>query len=111
MECAGAGLQGGEDVVVQVECREHDDAHLWVCRGDSTGRLDAVHTWSLVCGIVGILAYWVSVPTMLGGLAATLGYEGWRRGDQVKGRGRAVAGLVLGTLATVAGAAFWRMGV
>jgi hypothetical protein len=44
---------------------------------------------------------------VLGGVATTLGFEGLRRGDQTPGRGRAVTGLVLGVLATVAGAVLW----
>jgi hypothetical protein len=69
-------------------------------------------TASLVMGILalaGILAYWASVPIILGGVAATLGYEGLRR--QVPGRGRATTGLVLGALAVVTGAVMWLAGV
>jgi hypothetical protein len=65
-------------------------------------------TASLVIGIVaviGILAYWLSVPIILGGLAATIGAESLRRGDT--GRGRALTGVVLGALTIVSGAALW----
>jgi hypothetical protein len=81
---------------------------LWRGRGTMPA------TASLVIGIlavVGILAFWISAPIMLGGLAATLGYEGIRRGDHDAGRGRAITGLVLGALAAVGGATMWLAGV
>ena len=80
---------------------------LWRGRGTTPG------TASLVTGVlalVGIIAFWISAPIILGGLAATLGYEGMRRGDQA-GRGRAITGLVLGAVAAVAGATTWLAGM
>ena len=45
-EPAGAGLEGAEDVLVEVEGREDDDPHAGERRigGDAAGRLDAVES-------------------------------------------------------------------
>lgn len=64
----------------------------------------------LVCGVlslVGVVAFFLSLPIMLGGLAATLALEGRRR---AAGEGRprqATAALALGVLGVAAGAAIW----
>jgi hypothetical protein len=64
----------------------------------------------LVCGIlglVGVLAFFLSAPIILGGLAVTLGVEGRRRAG-AKGRGtQALAAIVLGAVAFVVGAGIW----
>ena len=64
----------------------------------------------LVCGIlglVGVLAFFLSAPIILGGLAVTLGVEGRRRAG-TDGRGtRALAAIVLGAVAFVIGAVIW----
>jgi hypothetical protein len=64
----------------------------------------------LVCGIlglVGVLAFFLSAPIILGGLALTLGVEGRRRAG-TEGRGtRALAAIVLGAVAVVVGAGIW----
>jgi hypothetical protein len=74
-------------------------------------RLEAVEheNVALVCGVlglVGVVAFWLSAPIVLGGLAVTLGVEGRRRADQ--GRGTvALAAIVIGAVAFVVGAAIW----
>ena len=68
----------------------------------------------LVCGILailGVVAFWLSVPIIFGGLAVTLGVEGMRRAPYLH-RGRlASAAVVLGSLSVVAGGALWLAGV
>jgi hypothetical protein len=66
----------------------------------------------LVAGVVavlGVVAYWMSVPIIAGGLAATLGVEGLRRADQGRRR-MATTAVVLGSLGVLAGAALWLVG-
>ena len=67
----------------------------------------------LVCallGLLGVLAFFVSAPIILGGLGATLGLEGWRR-RSTKGRGTlAAAAIAVGAAAFVIGAAIWTFG-
>jgi hypothetical protein len=64
----------------------------------------------LVCGIlglVGVLAFWLSAPIILGGLGLSLGLEGRRRAG-TEGRGKqALAAIVVGALAFVVGAGIW----
>ena len=64
----------------------------------------------LVCGLlglVGVVAFWLSVPIILGGLAITLGLQA-RRLRATEGRsGEAVAALVTGTGAVAVGAIMW----
>ena len=64
----------------------------------------------LVCailGLVGVLAFWLSAPIILGGLGFTLGLEGRRRAE-AEGRGRqAGAAVVVGALAFAVGAGIW----
>jgi hypothetical protein len=63
----------------------------------------------LVCGIlgpIGVLAFYLSAPIILGGLAVTL-VEGRRRAG-AEGRGnQALAAIVLGAIALVIGAGIW----
>ena len=65
---------------------------------------------AIVCGIlglVGVLAFFVSAPIILGGLAVTLGMEGRRRAA-TEGRGtQSLAAIVLGAIAFVVGAGIW----
>jgi hypothetical protein len=67
----------------------------------------------LVCsilGLVGILAFFVSAPIVLGGLGATLGYEARKRAA-VAGHGRmALAAMVIGGTAAVIGIVIWLLG-
>jgi len=64
----------------------------------------------LVCAIlrlVGVLAFWLSAPIILGGLGLTLGLEGQRRAG-TEGRGlQALAAIVVGAVAFVVGAGIW----
>jgi hypothetical protein len=64
----------------------------------------------LVCGIlglVGVLAFFLSAPIILGGLAVTLGVEGRRRAETEGRDTRALAAIVLGAVAFVIGAGIW----
>lgn len=67
----------------------------------------------LVCsllGFVGVLAFFLSAPILLGGLGATLGIEGYRRAA-ASGRGSmAIAAIVLGALSFAVGASMWALG-
>jgi len=61
---------------------------------------------ALVCAvlaIVGVVAFFVSAPIVLGGLAVTLGLEARRRA----GGNHAAAAVVIGGLAVLAGAVIW----
>ena len=64
----------------------------------------------LVCGVlgpIGVLAFYLSAPIILGGLVVTLGVEGRRRAG-AEGRGnQALAAIVLGAIAFVIGAGIW----
>jgi hypothetical protein len=61
-------------------------------------------------GFVGVLAFFLSTPIILGGLGATLGAEGRRRRD-AEGRGTlAGAAIALGMAAFAVGAAIWVFG-
>lgn len=65
---------------------------------------------SVVCGvlaILGIVAFWVCAPIILGGLASTLGAEGLRRAPLQQRRGLALTGVGLGTLGVLVGAGVW----
>jgi hypothetical protein len=62
---------------------------------------------SAALGLVGVLAFWLSAPIILGGLGLTLGLEGRRRAG-TEGRGRqALAAVVVGAVAFVVGAGIW----
>lgn len=66
---------------------------------------------SLVVGVVallGVVAFWLSAPIALGGLAVTLGVEAVRR-DAASRLAR--AGVLVGALAVVVGAVMWLAGV
>jgi hypothetical protein len=60
-----------------------------------------------ILGIVGIVAFWLSVPIILGGLAIMLGLQGRHLGAREGRSGEAVAGIVTGTCAVVIGAVMW----
>ncbi len=59
-----------------------------------------------ILAVLGVVAYWISAPIMLGGLAVTLGVEGRRRAGRGRARMATVA-IALGGLATAAGAILW----
>ena len=67
-------------------------------------------TVGFVCallGFVGVLAFFLSAPIILGGLGVTLGVEGWRRRG-AEGRGAlAAAAIVVGAAAFAVGASIW----
>lgn len=60
-----------------------------------------------ILGIVGVVAFWLSAPIILGGLAIMLGLQGRRLGALEGRSGEAVAGIVTGTCAVVIGAVMW----
>ena len=63
-----------------------------------------------ILGLVGVLAFFLSAPIILGGLALTLGLEGLRRARS-EGRGaQAWAAIVVGAVAVLVGAAIWVFG-
>jgi len=59
-----------------------------------------------ILAVLGVVAYWISAPIMLGGLAVTLGVEGRRRAERGRARIATVA-IAIGGLATAAGATLW----
>jgi hypothetical protein len=64
----------------------------------------------LVCGIlgpVGVVAFFVSAPIILGGLAITLGVEGRRRAGTAGKGTQALTAIALGAVAFVLGAGIW----
>lgn len=80
----------------------------WAWRDDTNNNRPA--KVALVCGVlslVGVVGFFLSLPIMLGGFAATLGIEGRKRAP-TSGRSRhANAGLILGAIGFVTGAAIW----
>ena len=67
-------------------------------------------TASVVVGavaVLGVVAFWISLPIALGGIAVTLGAESVHRGEPTVA---ARIGIGLGALAVLAGAAFWLAG-
>jgi len=83
----------------------------WAWRGSATRNRPA--RTGLVCGsigLVGVLAFFLSAPIILGGLAVTLGFEGRRRAGVEGGRALARAAIAVGTLAFSVGAAIWVFG-
>ncbi|MEO8291190.1 MAG: hypothetical protein ABI649_09390 [Gaiellaceae bacterium] len=64
----------------------------------------------LICGIlglVGVVAFFLSAPIILGGLAVTLGVEGRRRAGTEGGATQALAAIILGAVAVAVGAGIW----
>ena len=60
-----------------------------------------------ILGLVGVVAFWLSVPIILGGLAIMLGLQGRRLGATEGRGGEALAALVTGTGAVAVGAIMW----
>lgn len=82
----------------------------WAWRDESGNNKPA--KVALVCGVlslVGVLAFFLSLPIMLGGLAVTLGVEGRKRAPRLGRSGHANAGVALGAVGAVAGAAIWML--
>lgn len=66
--------------------------------------------FGLICGvlsIVGAVAFFLSLPIMLGGLAATLGIEGRKRATSTSQSRQATTAVILGIIGFVMGAAIW----
>jgi hypothetical protein len=79
----------------------------WAWRATSGNRPARVGPVCGILGLVGVLAFWLSAPIILGGLGFTLGLEGRRRAG-IEGRGRqALVAIVLGAVAFVVGAGTW----
>lgn len=77
-------------------------------RSDNSSNRPAVV--GLVCGVlapVGIFAFFISAPIVLGGLATTLGLEGRRRAALQGGHRKALAAIALGIASVLLGAAVW----
>jgi hypothetical protein len=74
---------------------------------NGTNRPAKVAAVAAPLGLVGILAFFLSVPIILGGFAVTLGVEGRRRAEGEGKRTRALIGVVVGSIAFVMGAAIW----
>ena len=83
----------------------------WAVRAPAgSGRPAQVGLVCSILGLVGILAFFVSAPIVLGGLGATLGYEARQRAA-VAGHGRmALAAMVIGGTAAVIGIVIWLLG-
>lgn len=82
---------------------------LWAWRGPR----NRPATMGLVLSgvsVLGVLAFFVSGPIVLGGIAATLGLEGRRRADEGRGRMATVA-VAVGLLACVTGTGLWLAGI
>lgn len=80
----------------------------WAWRDTTeTNRPAKVAAIAAPLGLVGVLAFFLSVPIILGGLAVTLGTEGRRRAAREGKRTRALIGVVAGAIAFVVGAAIW----
>lgn len=60
-----------------------------------------------VLGLVGVVAFWLSAPIVLGGLAITLGLQARRLVESEGRKGETVAAIVVGTCSFALGAAMW----
>jgi hypothetical protein len=78
---------------------------MWAWRG-SRSRTARTALLLAALGILGVLGFFVSLPIVFGGIAATLGLEARRRGST---RGATIA-IGLGLLACLAGTALWLFG-
>ena len=83
----------------------------WAWRPTAPGnRAAKVGLVCAILGLVGVVAFWLSLPIVLGGLGLTLGLEGRRRAS-TEGSGRqALAAIIIGALAVVVGAGIWVLG-
>jgi hypothetical protein len=80
----------------------------WAWRGEHN-RPAVVGLVMAVLSVLGVLAFFLSAPIVLGGIAATLGLEGRRRADEGRG-GVATTAVVLGVIACLGGTALWLVG-
>jgi hypothetical protein len=74
---------------------------------DATNRPAKVGFICGLLGLVGVLAFFLSAPIVLGGLAATLGLEGRRRAGTEGRESLAAAAVVVGAVAFAIGAGIW----
>jgi hypothetical protein len=98
----------GIPVIVAVTLALFSLLGRWAWRRDNTRNRPA--KVGFACGVlalVGVVAFFVSAPIVVGGLAATLGLEGMRRAAFEGNRRSAVAAIVLGSVAVLAGAIIW----
>jgi hypothetical protein len=95
-------------LVVAVALLAFATVGLWAWRGERN-RPARVGLVMGVLAVVGVLAYWMSIPIVFGGLAVTLGLEGLRRDEGRSGQARVA--VALGTVAALGGAALWLMNV
>lgn len=79
----------------------------WAWRREGTNRPAKVALICAVLGLVGVLAFFLSAPIILGGLAVTLGLEGLRRAVPEGRRGQALAAIAVGAAAFLIGAGIW----
>jgi hypothetical protein len=80
----------------------------WAWRPTAPGnRAAKVGLVCAILGLVGVVAFFLSLPIVFGGLGLTLGLEGRRRAS-TEGSGRqALAAIIIGALAVVVGAGIW----
>jgi hypothetical protein len=81
---------------------------LWAWRGPRN-RPAIVGLVLSIVALFGVVAFFVSAPIVLGGVAATLGIEGRRRADAGGGRMATIA-VVIGIVACLGGTALWLAG-
>jgi hypothetical protein len=80
----------------------------WAWQGHGTNNRPArVALLSGTLALVGVVAFFVSAPIILGGFAVTLGVEGMRRAEFEGKRGRAMAATALGAVASLVGTIMW----
>jgi hypothetical protein len=79
----------------------------WAWRREGNNRPAKVALICAILGLVGVLAFFLSAPIILGGLAVTLGLEGLRRAVPEGRRGQALAAIVVGAAAFLIGAGIW----
>ena len=84
-------------------------AGVWAWRGPHN-RPALVGLILSITAALGVLAFFISAPIILGGVAATLGLEGRRREDEGRARMAATA-VVVGLLACLTGTALWLAGI
>lgn len=82
---------------------------LWAWRGPRN-RPAVVGLVLSGVSVLGVLAFLVSAPIVLGGIAATLGLEGRRRADEGRGR-MATLAVAVGLVACLAGTGLWLAGI
>jgi hypothetical protein len=83
----------------------------WAWRPTAPGnRAAKVGLSCAVLGLAGVVAFWLSLPIIFGGMGLTLGLEGRRRASTAGSGRQALAAIIIGALAFVVGAGFWVLG-